>query len=105
MVPEIALGFSNQLNPRTALSTAHSKAHTDARTAAREYESVFVATMLNAMSSGIEAETPFGGGNAEATWRGMQNEEIAKEIAASGGLGIADAIYRELIAIQEGTSS
>ena len=87
-----------------SLAGAHVTAGSDPRTAAREFESVFISTMLNSMTSEIGAEAPFGGGNAEETWRGMQNEEIAKTIAAAGGVGIADAIYSELIAIQEGAS-
>ncbi|MBB4301828.1 Rod binding domain-containing protein [Rhodobium orientis] len=75
-----------------------------ARKAAEDFESVFIATMLNSMSSGLEAEAPFGGGNAEQTWRGLENEEVAKQIAATGGVGLADAIYSQLIEIQQGAS-
>ena len=43
----------------------------------------------------------FGGGFAEETWRGMQSEQLANQIAQSGGLGIAESLMGDLIAMQE----
>ncbi len=105
MTPDFGIAKSAYDGSTVALARAQASASGDPKTASREFESVFIATMLNSMSSGIKAEAPFGGGHAEETWRGMQNEEIAKSISASGGVGIADAIYRELISLQEGASS
>lgn len=99
-VPPSAYGANT-----VALARAQATAAGDPKAAAREFEAVFIATMLNSMSNGIDAEEPFGGGHAEETWRGLQNEEIAKTVSASGGVGIAEAVYRELIALQEGASS
>ena len=105
MTPELLNGQSAYGANTVALARAHGTSRNDPRVAAKEFESVFIATMLNSMSSGIEADAPFGGGAGEETWRGMMNEEIAKSVAAAGGVGISDAIYRELIALQEGASS
>lgn len=105
MTPELLAGAPAHHTSAAALANANANARNDPMAAAKEFESVFIATMLNSMSSGVEAETPFSGGHAEETWRGMHNEQIAKSIAAGGGVGIADAIYRELISIQEGTST
>lgn len=68
---------------------------------AAEFESVFLATMLNQMFAGIKTDGPFGGGQGEEQFRGFLVEEYAKSITASGGIGLADAVRRELIAIQE----
>ena len=73
-----------------------------ARTQAREFEQVFLATMLNQMFAGLSTEAPFGGGQAEETWRGMLVDRYADTMARSGGVGIADSIYRDLIRVQEG---
>jgi Rod binding domain-containing protein len=43
----------------------------------------------------------FGGGAGEATWRPMMVDEMAKSIARSGGLGIGDAVFRQLLQTQE----
>lgn len=74
-----------------------------ARKAATEFEAVFLTTMLEGMFSGLKTEPPFGGGHGEKIYRSMMVGEYAKEIARSGGLGIADHVYREIIAAQEAT--
>ena len=87
------------------LSEAAAKARIDkAEETARDYEAVFLSTMLSQAFSGISAEPPFGGGNAEKTWRGFLVEEYSKSIAASGGLGLTDQIKQELLALQESLS-
>jgi flagellar protein FlgJ len=73
-----------------------------ARASAEEYESVFLSTMLKQMFTGIETKGPFHGGSAEETWRGMLIDQYGAQIAKSGGIGIADAVYREMMRIQEG---
>ena len=104
MTPETPIGNIASHASTAALAQAQGTARTDPKAAAEEFESVFISIMLNSMTSGLQADAPFSGGHAEETWRGLQNEEIAKSISTAGGLGIADAIYRELIAIQEGAS-
>jgi flagellar protein FlgJ len=72
------------------------------RAQARELEGVFLNTLMKQMFSGIKTdEQSFGGGFAEETWRGMQSEQLSNQIAENGGLGIADALLGDLIAMQE----
>ena len=75
-----------------------------ARKAAQEFETSFLTTMLEQMWTGIEAEAPFGGGHAEKVYRSMIVSEYAKSISASGGIGMADHVYREILSAQEGRS-
>ena len=75
-----------------------------ARAKATEFEQVFLATMLNQMFAGIETSGPFHGGQAEETWRGILVDRYAGEIAKSGGVGIADTVYRQLLQVQEGST-
>ena len=73
-----------------------------ARQTAQEFESVFLNTMLSQMFSGLGKETPFGGGSqAEDTYRSMLTETYADEMSASGGIGLADHVLRDIIALQE----
>jgi Rod binding domain-containing protein len=58
--------------------------------------------MLESMFAGVEISKPFGGGNAEQQYRSVLLGEYAKNITQSGGIGVADAVYREILAIQEG---
>ena len=71
------------------------------KAAAQDYEAVFVSTMLSQMFSGVKTSAPFGGGSAEETWRGLLINEYGKEISKSGGIGLADHIYRDLLRVQE----
>lgn len=72
------------------------------RAQAQELESVFLNTLIKQMFSGIKTDqSSFGGGFAEETWRGMQSEQLADQVAQSGGLGIAESLLGDLIAMQE----
>lgn len=67
------------------------------RKKAVELEGVFLNTLMSQMFSSLNARNGFGGGQAEETWRSMQSEYYANEMAASGGIGLADDIMRNLI--------
>ena len=54
------------------------------------------------MFAGVETSAPFGGGHAEQQFRSVLLGEYAKDMAKTGGIGIADEVYREILAIQEG---
>lgn len=73
-----------------------------ARAQATEFEQVFLSSMLNQMFAGLETSGPFHGGQAEETWRGMLVDGYAREIARSGGIGLADSVYTQLLQVQEG---
>ncbi|MCP5363758.1 MAG: rod-binding protein [Hyphomicrobiales bacterium] len=68
---------------------------------AKEFEAVFLAQMLQPMFAEMTASAPFGGGLAEDMWRSMQVEQFGKAIAEQGGIGLADAVAKEMLALQE----
>jgi Rod binding domain-containing protein len=71
---------------------------------AQQFESVFLTNMLEEMFAGVqEKEGPLGTGDGQgqSAWRSMLTEEYANSIAKSGGVGVADHVQRELIALQE----
>lgn len=72
-----------------------------ARKVAEDYESFFLAQAFQPMFESIQAEEPFGGGHAEKMWMGMQVQEYGKQVAKAGGIGIADAVFREIMKMQE----
>lgn len=76
-----------------------------ARRAAEKFEAFFLTRMLDQISSEMPTDGMFGGGHAEKVYRGMLNEQYGQTITQSGGLGIADSIYREILAIQEAQSA
>ncbi|WP_159718425.1 rod-binding protein [Geminicoccus flavidas] len=67
---------------------------------AREFESVFLARMLEGMSTGLSGSL-LSGGQAEETWRSFMNDEYAKLISRSGGIGVADAVLQAMLGAQE----
>lgn len=75
------------------------------RRQAVEMEGVFLTALTKQMFSSIDTEGTFGGGFAEETWRGMQAEQLANTMAEAGGIGLADAILGDLLAIQENAPS
>ena len=79
-----------------------SKDNQMARKAAEEFEQTFLTTMMESMFAGVETSAPFGGGHAEQQFRSVLLGEYAKDMAKTGGIGIADEVYREILAIQEG---
>ena len=75
------------------------------RETAREFEAMLLSELLAPMFDGLETGGPFGGGQAEETWRGLMIEQYGAEIARSGGIGIADQLVRELLHVQESETS
>jgi len=72
-----------------------------AKKVSEDFEAVFLSQMLQPMFENIEAVKPFGGSPSEKMWRTMQVDEYGKAITKAGGIGIADAVFREIIKTQE----
>lgn len=73
--------------------------------AAQDFEAVYLTQMMEQMFAGLGEGGPLGSGEAGSAWRSMLTDEYGKSIAASGGVGLADQVRRELIAIQQGSAS
>ena len=68
---------------------------------AQEFEAVFLSNMLEEMFAGLAEEGPMGAGAGTGTWRSFLTDQYAKTITANGGVGLADQVHRQLIALQE----
>jgi Rod binding domain-containing protein len=101
--PLATLGLAR--DPTAALDAAamaaKSGSHARIRETSVEFESVFLAAMLAPMFETLSTDAPFGGGEAEETWRSLLAEQYAGSIARSGGIGIADSVFQQLLALQE----
>jgi Rod binding domain-containing protein len=71
------------------------------RAQAQDFEVQFVNSMFQHMYAGIEGDGPFGNSTGVAPWRSFLTEEYAKNFVKSGGIGIADTVYKSLLALQE----
>jgi Rod binding domain-containing protein len=64
---------------------------------AREFEGVFLNTLLKAMRQTVPVSDLFNGGGATKFYRQMHDAEIARSLATGhSGMGIADMIVRQL---------
>ncbi len=75
-----------------------------AQKVAEDFEAMFLAQMLKPMFDGLSTDGPFGGGNAERVYRSLLVQEYGKALASRGGIGLADAVARELMQWQEGAA-
>jgi len=66
------------------------------REAASEFESLFINQMLKSMRDTITKSDLFHGGNAEEIYTSMLDTELSKNMARSGGIGLADMLLRQL---------
>ncbi len=69
--------------------------------AAEQFEAVFLSQVLDSVFSGVNPNAMFGGGQSQQIYRSMMNEQIAGHMVKGRGVGIADAVYKELIKLQE----
>ncbi|MFC3691701.1 rod-binding protein [Chenggangzhangella methanolivorans] len=72
---------------------------------AEDFEAVFLTQMMERMFEGLGGDGPLGSGEAGGAYRSMLADQYGKTIAAAGGIGIAEDIRRELIALQQGKTS
>ena len=72
-----------------------------ARESAVEFEAVFLNAMFSQMFTSMEGDGPMGGSGGAGMWRSFLTEEYAKSFAKAGGIGLADHVYRSLLAQQE----
>jgi Rod binding domain-containing protein len=72
------------------------------RQTAQDFEAMALGEMLKPMFDTVDTSKGlFGGGIGEATWKPMMVDEMAKSIAQSGGVGIADEVMKEMLRLQE----
>jgi len=81
----------------TAAPKAHARITTplSAREAAQKLEATFLAEMLK--SAGFGKSDNFAGGIGEEQFASFQRQALADEMVKSGGLGLADTIYRSMM--------
>lgn len=72
-----------------------------ARRTAEEFEALFISQMLAPLFENLPDDGLFGGGPGAPIYRSLLVEEYGKVVARSGGIGLADAITREILRIQE----
>lgn len=67
------------------------------RKTVEDFESFFLSQTFQTMYDTVPVNETFGGGHAEKLFRSMLTDEYGKMAAKSGGIGISDAIMRQII--------
>jgi peptidoglycan hydrolase FlgJ len=95
------IGGHPDLSFKAALEKVSPQVQQKLKTTAQDFESVFLGQMFSQMTEGLKGDGPFGSTVGTGVWRSMLTDEYAKSFAKAGGIGIADHVYRSLIAQQE----
>ena len=73
-----------------------------ARKTATEFESMFLEQNLDRLLQSEGTEGPLGeNGSGGGVWRSMLSKDYAGQIVKSGGVGISDQVFREMMKLQE----
>lgn len=99
---ELSGAFSAQLaaqsNEPSSLRTRNAE---KAREVAQDFEAHVISAFAESMFAEIPTDGPFGGGHGESVFRSLLIQEYGKEMSQSGGIGIADNVFKEILKLQE----
>ncbi len=101
------LKFQNELNAaserlkkatKTGVMTEEDIAqrNQDIKDASVQLEAIFLKMMYTEMWKTVPKDELFGDDNAMDIWRDMYHEELTKDMAMNGGIGLQDYIYQQL---------
>lgn len=103
-----AVLLSDRINARAgqpALPDASADPHTmtpaQIDKVSSDFESMFVSQMLDQMFGDSLGAEAFGDSESSEVYKGMMVEQYGKQIARSGGIGIASYVKQELLKLQE----
>ncbi len=86
--------------PPGATSAAELAKRGQIKDTAQKFEASFLSSMLQQMFEGVDTSAPFGGGAGEAMFRSFSTEAMAKQMAKTGGIGVAATVQREMLKLQ-----
>lgn len=69
---------------------------------AKEFESIFLNQMLKSMRSTIQKNKVINGGSGEEMFQGMQDEELARQMAYAQNGGLSSALVSQLTPMLDG---
>jgi Rod binding domain-containing protein len=95
---QIPYGATPRLKPLTTLADK-------TRTQAQDFEAMFISSMMQHMFTAVGKDGPLGNGPSVAPWRSLLTEQYAKSFVKAGGLGLANQIYKSMVARQSAKSA
>ena len=84
----------------TAASTAELLRRGKIKETAQKFEASFLSVMMQSMTAGMKTPDVGGGGAGEDMFKSMLGEEMAKQMAKAGGIGVAATVQKEMLKMQ-----
>jgi peptidoglycan hydrolase FlgJ len=103
-VSNIASGLVDTVNNAFGANgtSAASAAVSKTKKTAQDFEKMFLENALDRLTANTGAEGPLGeNGTGGGVYKSMLTKEYAGQIVKTGGVGIADQIYRQMLQMQE----
>ena len=79
-----------------ASGTASAAQDKKLREACEGFEEMFMEIMYKQMRDTVPEDSLFGSSNADKILQSMRDSELMKQAAASGGIGLADMLYKQM---------
>ncbi|MDB5558850.1 MAG: hypothetical protein JWQ36_1784 [Enterovirga sp.] len=101
----LGLSIASNLVGKVADAAKAGEAERTRKTAV-DFETMFLEQTLDRLTEGAGEEGPLGqNGTGGGVYRSMLSKEHAKSIVKTGGIGIADQVYRQMLQMQEGAGN
>ncbi len=65
-----------------------------------KFEASFLSSMFQTMFKSVSTSPPFSGGEGEDMWKSFLAEQMAKQVAKRGGIGISRSVEHEMLKLQ-----
>lgn len=95
-----AMIYPVQAPPQNDTQTPHTL-----REAAQEFESIFLAKLFESMRETVPNGGILGSDSGTKTFQQMLDQELSRQIAHAGGLGIGELLYRQFAGSAPQTAS
>ena len=93
---DASLASQGQMAANAAELAKRGKTHQSAVS----FEASFLSSMFQTMFKSVTTSPPFGGGEGEDMWKSFLAEQMAKQVAKRGGIGISKSVEREMLKLQ-----
>lgn len=98
----VANGVVETINSALGATGASAAAAAKTKRTATDFEKMFLENALDRLVANTGEEGPLGeNGTGGSVYKSMLVKEYAGEIVKTGGVGIADQIYRQMLQMQE----
>lgn len=102
----VAKSIAGSVAEDTTSTNVSSASATKAKKTATDFEKMFLENSLDRMTQSEGTDGPLGeNGTGGGVYRSMLTKEYANKIVQSGGVGIADSVFREMMKMQGATNA